>query len=84
MPLMGISFSVAGGLRGAGDTINPLIASAVGVYGGRILFALAVYHIFHPPVYVIWCSMFPDLVIRLFIMAIRLKSGKWKTIKVNL
>jgi len=84
MPLMGISFSVAGGLRGAGDTVNPLIASAIGVYGGRILFALAIYHLLHPPVYIIWCSMFPDLVIRLIIMTIRLKSGKWKMVKVNL
>ena len=84
MPLMGISFNMAGGLRGAGDTVNPLIASTIGVYGGRILFALGVYHLLHPPVWIIWCSMFPDLVIRLFIMSKRLKSGKWKMVKVNL
>jgi putative MATE family efflux protein len=82
MPLMGISFSVAGGLRGAGDTVPPLVASAVGVYGGRILLAFAVYYLFHPPVFVIWCSMFPDLCLRLLVMALRLRSGKWKRPKI--
>ena len=84
MPLMGVSFSIAGGLRGAGNTILPLIASSVGVYGGRILFAMLIYHLFHPPVYIVWCSMFPDLMIRTTIMAIGLKSGKWKTVDIKL
>lgn len=78
VPLMGVSFSVAGGLRGAGDTVPPLIASTVGVFGGRILAALGLYALFHPPVEVIWCSMFPDLILRILIMSVRLKSGKWK------
>jgi putative MATE family efflux protein len=82
MPLMGVSFGVAGGLRGAGDTVPPLIASTVGVYGGRILAAFALYALFHPPVVLIWCSMFPDLILRILVMALRLRSGKWKTAKV--
>ncbi len=82
MPLMGMFFSMAGGLRGAGDTVPPLISSVVGVYGGRILGAFALYAIFHPPVVVIWCSMFPDLILRVLGMAIRIRSGKWKKVKV--
>jgi Na+-driven multidrug efflux pump len=82
MPLMGISFGVAGGLRGAGDTVPPLIASTIGVYGGRILAAFGLYALFHPPVVLIWCSMFPDLILRILVMAVRLRSGKWKKAKV--
>lgn len=82
MPLMGISSSVGGGLRGAGDTVWPLIGAVIGVYGGRILFALCVYHVFHPPVEIIWCSMFPDLILRNIVMMVRLKSGKWKKSRV--
>jgi putative MATE family efflux protein len=82
MPLMGVSFSMAGGLRGAGDTIPPLVASTVGVYGGRILAAFGMYTILHPPVVIIWCSMFPDLILRITVMAIRLASGRWKRPKI--
>jgi len=82
MPLMGVSFTIAGGLRGGGDTVWPLISSAIGMYGGRIVFALGVYHLFHPPVLIIWCSMFPDLILRIAILLVRLKSGKWKSIEV--
>ena len=82
LPLMGIAFTMAGGLRGAGDTVPPLIASSLGVYGGRILLAMAVYYLFRPPVTIIWLSMFPDLILRIGIMAIRITSGKWKRVKI--
>jgi putative MATE family efflux protein len=82
LPLMGIAFPIAGGLRGAGETVPPLIASSVGVYGGRIIFAMVGYYLFHPPVIVIWCSMFPDLIIRIVIMTAALAGGRWKRSKV--
>jgi len=88
MPLMGVSFTIAGGLRGAGDTVPPLIASTVGVYGGRIVCAFAVYYLgswlLHhpPPIILVWGSMFPDLILRIALMAVRLASGKWKVVKV--
>jgi putative MATE family efflux protein len=82
MPLMGVSFSMAGGLRGAGDTVPPLVASTVGVYAGRIVVAFGIYWLFQPPVVVIWCSMFPDLILRVLLMSLRLRSGKWKRARV--
>jgi putative MATE family efflux protein len=82
MPLMGIAFTVAGGLRGAGDTVPPLIASSIGVYGGRIAAAFMIYYLVHPPVLIIWCSMFPDMIIRIVLMAVRMRSGKWKRAKI--
>jgi len=82
LPFMGIAFTMAGGLRGAGDTVPPLIASSIGVYGGRILLAMGVYYLFHPPVMIIWFSMFPDLILRIAIMSVRIASGKWKRAKI--
>jgi putative MATE family efflux protein len=82
MPLMGVSFSMAGGLRGAGDTVPPLVASSFGVYGGRFAVALIIYVLFRPPVAVIWCSMFPDLILRILLMSLWLKTGRWKRAKV--
>ena len=83
MPLMGVSFSIGGGLRGAGDTVPPLVASITGVYGARIIAAFTLYYLFHPPVTLVWCSMFPDLILRILVMAARLRSGKWKRGKIT-
>jgi Na+-driven multidrug efflux pump len=44
--------------------------------------AFGLYALFRPPVELIWCSMFPDLILRILVMAVRLKSGKWKRAKV--
>jgi putative MATE family efflux protein len=84
MPLMGISFSIAGGLRGMGNTFLPFIASTFGIYGARITLAFAMYFLFHPPVYIIWCTIFPDFIGRIILMASGLKSGRWKSIEVKL
>jgi putative MATE family efflux protein len=82
LPLMGIAFTMAGGLRGAGDTVPPLISSSIGVYGGRILLAMGAYYLFHPPVMIVWLSMFPDLILRIAIMSVRIASGKWKHARI--
>jgi len=82
LPLMGVVFSMTGGLRGAGDTVPPLVGAAAGMYGGRIVAAFGLVAVFHPPVAVIWCSMFPDMILRIAVMSARLRSGKWKRSKV--
>jgi len=107
MPLMGIAFTIGGGLRGAGDTVSPLISSIVGMFGGRILMAYGMYYLvpvlamigltawapeffvggFFPgltvPVAVVWLSMFPDLIARIGVVAVRLRSGKWKAGRIG-
>jgi Na+-driven multidrug efflux pump len=59
-----------------------MIAAAIGMYGGRIIVAFSLYALFHPPVVLIWCSMFPDLTLRILVMSVRLRSGKWKRARV--
>lgn len=92
MPFMGIAFTQAGGLRGAGDTVNPFLATTLGVYGGRILAALLLVKLFPPMagsvvptigIFWVWSTMLLDFFIRIAIMSWRIRSGRWKTIKVN-
>lgn len=78
MPLMGISFVLVGGLRGTGDTVRPLIATAIGILGGRIALAFLIYFLFHPPVYIIWCTLLIDISLRIFILLPRVKTLKLK------
>jgi len=81
-PLMGIAFAIAGGLRGAGDTVWPLIGQSAGMYLGRIGLALIAQRFFQAPVIFVWASMFPDFLIRIIIVSSRMMSGKWKTVRV--
>jgi putative MATE family efflux protein len=83
MPLMGASFTMAGGRRGAGDTIVPLIGSSIGVYGGRLALAFLLYFLLKPPIIIIWCSMYPDILLRIGVMAFRVRSGRWKTGRIH-
>jgi len=87
MPFMGIAFTQAGGLRGAGDTVPPFIATTVGVYGGRVAFAFLLVKLFPPAVgsviptisiFWIWSTMFLDFWVRVVVMGYRIASGRWK------
>lgn len=80
MPFLGISFTLAGGLRGAGDTTSVLIILGVCIWGLRIanaywlgpLLGLAG----------IWTAVGADFVARAVLMSLRFRSGKWKRIQV--
>ena len=91
MPFMGIAFTQAGGLRGAGDTVWPFIATTLGVYGGRVAAAFLLVTLFPPPagsvapaidIFWVWSTMFLDFFIRIAVMGLRVRSGRWKTVKV--
>jgi putative MATE family efflux protein len=81
-PLMAIGFTVSGGLRGAGDTVPPMIAQATGMYLGRIGLAFIAWKILDTPVEWVLVTMFPDHFIRISIVTIRFLTGKWKAVKV--
>jgi len=69
-------------LRGAGDTVSPLIIAAVGMWGVRLTLAwLLVIHL-ELGLLGAWTAMAVDLWIRGTITFLRFKSGRWKTIKV--
>jgi putative MATE family efflux protein len=80
MPFLGISFTLAGGLRGAGDTTSVLVILACSIWLVRVansawlspLLGLAG----------VWVAIAVDFVVRAGVLALRFRSGKWKLIRV--
>lgn len=70
---------LAGALRGAGDTIYPLIASFSGIWIFRVIVAYVFVYIFHWGLIGAWVAMVLDQYTRSAIIYLRFISGKWKT-----
>src|SRR5262249_17912508 len=79
--LMAIDWTLTGGLRGAGDSQFPLVASLVGFYGLRLLLTIMVWY-YHWPIFWIWWSILADYTARASLKAFRFYQGKWETIEV--
>ena len=82
IPAIGIYFTIAGALRGAGDTKWPLYASVIGVYGCRLPLALLLGFYAGWGLYGVWIAITVEYYIRSILIVYRFKSGKWKHIKV--
>ena len=78
LPLMGVTFTAAGGLRGAGHAVPPLVASIVGVWSMRVLLAFALYTFLKPPFFVILACGPADHLLRILILSFPLRWGGWK------
>ena len=81
-PAIAIHFTIAGALRGAGDTKWPLYASTAGLYGLRIPMAIILGFGLGLGVYGPWRAMTAEYFVRAFIISLRFKKGGWKTITV--
>ena len=78
MPFMAVDFSLAGGLRGAGDTRFPLIATLFSLIGVRCgLAAIATYLAL--PVVWVYAALMGDYLVKASMVAWRFKRGRWKT-----
>ncbi len=82
-PFQSSAFVLAGALRGAGDTVFPLISTAIGIMGVRVVFAYIFVNFFNLALPGAWIAMFLDQVFRWVLIYLRFKSGKWKTIKLR-
>lgn len=82
-PFQSSQLILAGGLRGAGDTIWPLVSTFIGVLGIRVILAFIFVNIFHLGLAGAWLGVFLDQFIRWGIIYIRFKSGKWKTVTIR-
>lgn len=83
-PFQSHQLITSGALRGAGDTVWPLIA----IFVGSILIRVSLGYIF---VNIIglglagaWYAVFIDQFIRWLIILFRFRSGKWKNIRISL
>lgn len=80
-PGQSTQLSLAGALRGAGDTMYPLYASIFGIWIFRVFVAYVFVSIFHLGLIGAWLALLLDQYTRAAVVYIRYRSGKWKYIK---
>jgi putative MATE family efflux protein len=73
---------VSGCLRGAGDTVWPLVSSLIGMIVARVSLAALFVLIFHWGLGGAWFAAVLDQSIRSVLIYFRFKTGKWKEIVV--
>lgn len=72
-----ITGTLGGTLRGAGDTLTPMVAAALGIWGCRI--PLAYFLSGHFGLTGIWWAIDMDQFVRLAVVAWQYRRGTWKT-----
>lgn len=81
-PAVGIHFTMAGGLQGAGDTKWPLYVSFVGLYIVRLPLAYVLGFMTPLGVTGVWLTMSLEYYVRAAIITTRFRKGRWKKIVV--
>lgn len=82
-PGQSTQLSLAGVLRGAGDTMYPLYASIFGIWIFRVIVAYIFVHVFHWGLIGAWVALLLDQYARATIVFLRHRSGKWKNVKIS-
>ena len=75
------NMSTAGALRGSGDTMYPLYASIIGIWGTRLILAAFFIFVMEWGVWGAWLSFFIDQCSRSWVVSRRFNSGKWREMK---
>jgi putative MATE family efflux protein len=81
-PLMAIEYTIAGALRGAGDTRFPLFAIFAGLFLCRLLPAAIAAYVFQARVQVVWSMLVLDYALKASLLLWRYRRGRWKTLEV--
>ena len=74
--------SMAGSLRGAGDTRFIMWATTIGMWGVRVPIALVTGYLMHLGVLFVWSAMIADWTVRMALLVWRYQSERWKQITV--
>lgn len=76
-PMMAIEFSIAGALRGSGDTRTPLVATLTGLLVARVgLAAMLIY--FNQPVEFVYGVLLVDYGIKCILLLTRYRTRPWE------
>ena len=81
-PFMGIEKVSAATMRSAGDIKYVLITAVVALWSFRIVTAYILNRFFHMGLYGIMIGIFLDFSVRATMYTFRMRSGKWKYLKV--
>ncbi|SHK03684.1 putative efflux protein, MATE family [Anaerobranca californiensis DSM 14826] len=82
-PFFASAMVLSGALRGAGDTVWPLLFAVIGMWVIRLSLAYILVFGFNLALMGAWIAMAVDLGVRGTMMYIRFKNGKWKNISIN-
>ena len=82
-PFQSSQLILAGALRGAGDTLWPLIATIIGVIGIRISMATLLVTYLNMGLDGAWYAVLVDQLVRWYMIHRRFNSGKWKMVKIH-
>jgi Na+-driven multidrug efflux pump len=74
---MGAHFTLAGVLRGAGDTVTPQVGAAVGNWGFRVPLAWIFAHLFGASLTWVWAALIADHFARMLINGGVFLFGRW-------
>ncbi|MEN8098698.1 MAG: MATE family efflux transporter, partial [Chloroflexota bacterium] len=80
MPALGISFTFAGALRGAGDTTAVLYITGSSIWIVRVANAIWLGSLFG--LRGVWFAVAADFVVRAIALAVRFRRGRWQQVKI--
>ncbi len=81
-PMMAVEFAIGGALRGAGDTLFPLVVIFVGLFVCRLMPATAMVTWWDVTVEMVWCALIADWTVKAGMLAVRYRKGRWKEMEV--
>ena len=82
-PFQSSQLILAGALRGAGDTVWPLVSTFIGIIGIRVVLAYILVSKLGLGLSGAWIAVFVDQFIRWVLIYSRYRTGKWKYIKLR-
>jgi putative MATE family efflux protein len=82
-PGQSTQLTLAGALRGSGDTMYPLYASIIGIWVFRVGATFLFVNVFGWGLIGAWIALVTDQYIRSVIIYLRFRSGKWKYIRTR-
>ncbi len=77
-PLIAIEFAIGGALRGAGDTLFPMISVFVGLLCIRLPLAAGLAVVLDAPVQWVWCALIADYLVKAVMLSLRFRGGRWQ------
>jgi len=77
-PVMGLHFTLAGALRGAGDTVTPLLSAGLGNWGLRVPIAFAFARLLQLELAWVWSALIFDHLARAIWVTWAFRYGRWR------
>jgi Na+-driven multidrug efflux pump len=81
-PFMAVEFALGGALRGAGDTLFPMLTVFTGLLCLRLGLAFSLATFFDAPIQIVWCALIADYFVKSMMFIGRFRSGAWRRVEV--